>query len=196
MTPWCQDHTDVLIPHVYEEWHYYATGTTDVCALQRHLTTLTYHKGLWCSLGMMFYRHLLTSKCWRWPCLSLLLLMLCSFSCSLLMNHVHQSLTVLLISHSLPPSLFCFKALFTRSAMSWQRYLHCPFQTDSISPKQFFAFTELQALWHCVNQPKECFPFKSNSLPHHFAIPDTSSWRAANSKHCPTTPICILNGPI
>lgn len=64
-------------------------------------------------------------------------------------------------------------------------------------PSSFFSSTELQALWHCVNQSKECFPFKSNSLPHHFATPHISSRRAANSKHCPTTPICfILNGPI
>lgn len=148
----------------------------------------------WCSTGT----YLLTSKCWRWPCLSLLLLMLCSLSCSLLMNHVHHSLTALLISHSLPPSLFLLQSPLHQVSHELAKVPSLPFPSWIPSvPSSFFAFMELQALRHCVNQSKECFPFKSNSLPHHFATPHTSSWRAANSKHCPTTPICfILNGPI
>lgn len=37
----------------------HATCTTDMCALQRDLIVLPYHKGLWCFLGMMLYRHAL-----------------------------------------------------------------------------------------------------------------------------------------
>lgn len=177
----------------------YATGTTDVCALQKHLTMLTYHKGLWCSLGMMLYRHLLAyiqmleMTLFKPPFVDAVFpFMLFAYEPRPSLPHsaAHQSLPPSLIVPTSQPSSpgqpRAGKGTFT--ALS---------KLDPISPKQFFASTELQALQHCVNQSKECFPFKSNSLPHHFATPHTYSQRAANSKHCPTTPICfILNGPI
>lgn len=144
----------------------YAACTTDVCALQRHLNMLTYHKGLPCFFGMMLYRHLLAH---------MQMLEMTLFKPSFVdavfpfMLFAYQPWPSLphsaAVSHSLHPSSY-FKTLFTRLATSWQRYLHCPFQAGA-HPSQavLCTFTELQALLHSVNQPKQYLPFKSNYLP-------------------------------
>lgn len=176
----------------------YATGTTDVCALQKHLTMLTNHKGLWCSLGMMLYRHLLAYIQMLKMTLFKPLFVDAVFPFMLFAYEPCPSLPHRAAHQSLPPSLFLLQSPLHRVSHELAKVPSLPFPSWIPSlPSSFFAFMELQALQHCVNQSKECFPLKSNSLPHHFGTPHTSSRRAGNSKHCPTTPICfILNGPI
>lgn len=144
----------------------YAACTTDVRALQRHLNMLTYHKGLQCSfwndaLHSLAHMQMLEMTLFKpsfvdavlpfilfayqpWPSLP-------SQCCC---QSLSPSLTVPTSKASLPYQPQAGKGTFT--ALS---------KLDPIFPKQLFAFTELQALLHCVNQPKECFPFKSNYLP-------------------------------
>lgn len=115
----------------------YATGTTDVCALQKHLTMLTYHKGLWCSLGMMLYRHLLAyiqmleMTLFKPPFVDAVLpFMLFAYEPRPSLPHsaAHQSLPPSLIVPTSKPSSPGQPRPF---ATSWQRYLHCPFQAGS-----------------------------------------------------------------
>lgn len=172
----------------------YAACTTDVCALQRQIIILTYHKGLWRFLGIMLYKHLLAHiqmlemTLFKPPFVDAV------FPFMLFAYQPWPSLIVLLSVTLSFPHCSYFKALFTSSATSWQRYLHCPFQAGSyLSPKQLFAFTEIQVLLHCRNHLKNASLLKAILFYAISAIPYTSSSTAANSKHCPTTSIYVFN---
>lgn len=109
----------------------YAACTTDVCALQRHLNILTYHKGLWCFLGTMLYRHLRVHiqmqemTLFKRPFVDAVLPFM-FFAYQPWPSLLHSAA----VSHSHPHCSY-FKTLFTRSATSWLRYLHLPFQAGS-----------------------------------------------------------------
>lgn len=109
----------------------YASCTTDMCALQRHLSMLTYHKGLCCFLGMMLCRHLLIHVQMLEMTLSKPPFVDAVFPFTFFAYKTWPSLPhSAAVSHSLPDCSY-FKALFTRSATNWLRYLHCPFKAGS-----------------------------------------------------------------
>lgn len=102
-----------------------------MCALQRHLTMLTYHTGLCCFLGITLYRHLrahiqmLEMTLFKSPFVDAVFpFMLVAYQPWPSLPHSAA------VSHSLPHCSH-FKALFTRSGTSWLRHLHCPFQAGS-----------------------------------------------------------------